>query len=52
LGWPQTSEILLISASQVTRITGVSHMAWQRQKIFIEIILDILVCFSCLSSGW
>jgi hypothetical protein len=32
LDWPQTM-ILLISASQVTRITGVSHRAWLPESL-------------------
>jgi hypothetical protein len=33
LGWPQTS-ILLISASQLARITDMSHCTWQNSEFF------------------
>jgi hypothetical protein len=41
LGWPQTS-IFLISASQGTRITGVSHQ---------HPALDVMICVSFMAKN-
>jgi hypothetical protein len=38
LGWPQT-EILLILASQVTRITAVSHQHLARYLLYVSLFL-------------
>jgi hypothetical protein len=45
-GWPRTS-VLLISVSQVTRITGVSHRCTAHFLFFTSLPVHVSLSYSC-----